>query len=83
VTYLKDEPSTIGSIVRGMAVAPRADGVGRVAYSEDRLAAQAEAIAKDASEYLARTGSGRTLQPNLNPRVARGSIIVNLYERAP
>jgi len=83
VTYLKDEPSTIGSIVRGMAVAPRADGVGRVAYSEDRLAAQAEAIAKDASEYLARTGSSRTLQPNLNPRVARSTIIVNLYERAP
>jgi len=83
VTYLKDEPSTIGSIVRGMAVAPRADGVGRVAYSEDRLAAQAEAIAKDVSEYLARTGSSRTLQPNLNPRVARGLIIVSLYERAP
>ena len=83
VTYLKDEPSTIGSIVRGMAVAPRADGVGRVAYSEDRLAAQAEAIAKDASDYLARTGSSRTLHPNLNPRVARSTIIVNLYERAP
>ena len=83
VAYLKDEPSTIGSIVRGMAVAPRADGVGRVAYSEDRLAAQAEAIAKDASDYLARTGSSRTLHPNLNPRVARSTIIVNLYERAP
>ena len=83
VTYLKDEPSTIGSIVRGMAVVPRAEGVGRVAYSEDRLAAQAEAIAKDASEYLARTGNRRTLQPNLNPRVGRGAIIVNLYERAP
>jgi len=64
-------------------VLPRADGVGRVAYSEDRLVAQAEAIAKDASDYLARTGSSRTLHPNLNPRVARSTIIVNLYERAP
>jgi len=32
---------------------------------------------------LARTGSSRTLHPNLNPRVARSTIIVNLYERAP
>jgi len=83
VAYLKEEPSTTGSIVRGMAVVPRAEGGGRVAYSEDQLAAQAEAIAKDTSAYLARTGNRRTLQANLNPRVARGAIIVNLYERAP
>ena len=83
VAYLKDQPSTIGSIVRGQGVVPRAEGVGRVAYSEERLAVQAEAIAKDASGYLARIGNRRTLQATLNPRVARGAIIVNLYERAP
>jgi hypothetical protein len=83
VAYLKDQPSTIGSIVRGQGVVPRAEGVGRVAYSEERLAVQAEAIAKDASAYLARIGNRRTLQATLNPRVARGAIIVNLYERAP
>jgi hypothetical protein len=82
VAYLKDEPSTIGSIVRSQAVVPRAEGIGRVAYSEERLAAQAEAIAKDTSAYLARIGDRRTLQTAVNPRVAPGSIIVNLYERA-
>jgi PASTA domain len=45
VAYLKDEPSTIGSIVRSLSVLPRAELVGRVGYSEERLAAQAEAIA--------------------------------------
>jgi hypothetical protein len=80
--YLKDEPSTIGSIVRSLSVLPRAELVGRVGYSEERLAAQAEAIAKDASEYLARTGNPRTLQAALRPRVVRGTIIVGLYERA-
>lgn len=82
MAYLKDEPSTIGSVVRSLTVQPRAEGVGRVSYSEERLATQAEAVAKDTNEYLARSGSGRTLQPFLNPRVATGLIIVNLYERA-
>ncbi len=82
VNYLRDVPSTIGSIVRSQAVVPRAEIIGRVGYSEDRLAAQAEAVAKDASEYLARSGTLRTLQATLNPRVARGAIIVGLYERA-
>jgi hypothetical protein len=82
VAYLKDEPSTIGSIVRSLSVLPRAELVGRVGYSEERLAAQAEAIAKDTSDYLARTGNPRTLQAALRPRIVRGTIIVGLYERA-
>lgn len=81
VNYLRDEPSTIGSVVRSMGVVPRAELVGRVGYSEERLAAQAEAIAKDISEYLARTGTSRTLQASLAPRVAARTIIVGLYDK--
>jgi hypothetical protein len=44
--------ATVGSIVRSQSVVARAELIGRVAYSEDRLAAQAESIAKDASAYL-------------------------------
>ena len=82
VAFLKDQSSTIGSIVRAQSVGPRAEMIGRVGYSEDRLAAQAESIAKDASAYLTRTGTPRILQVTLSPRVIRGAIIVALYERA-
>ncbi len=82
VAYLKDQPSTIGSIVRPVVAVPRPDFVERVGYSDERLAAQAAAIAKDASEYLARTGNPRPFQATLRPRVTPGHIIVALYERA-
>jgi hypothetical protein len=82
VAHLRDQPSTIGSIVRGQSAVPRPELVGQVGYSENRLAAQAEAIAKDASEYLARTGNPRTLQATLRPRIVDRTIIVGLYERA-
>jgi hypothetical protein len=82
VAYLKDQPSTIGSFVRPVSAVPRAELVGRVGYSDDRLAAQAAAIAKDASEYLARTGNPRPLQATLRPRIVPGHIIVALYEGA-
>ena len=71
----------IGSIVRSQSVAPRPELVGRVAYSEERLAAQAEAIARDVSLFLAGAGSSRTLQATMAPRVVRGNIIVGLYDR--
>lgn len=83
VTHLKNQPSTIGSIVRAQSVVPRAELVGFVGYSEDRLATQAEAIAKDSSDYLARTGTKRSLQAAVRPRIVRGTILVGLYERAP
>jgi len=83
VTFLKSQSSTIGSIVRAQSVGPRAELVGVVGYSEDRLAAQAEAIAQDSSQYLARTGSKRSLQAAVRPRIVRGTILVGLYERAP
>ena len=81
VAYLKDQPSTIGSIVRPVVAVPRPDLVERVGYSDERLAGQAAAIAKDTSEYLARAGNPRSMQPTLRPRVVPGHIIVALYER--
>ena len=78
VAYLKEQPSTIGSIVRAESVTARAEIAGRVGYSEDRLAAQAEAIAKDASEFLARTGRPQGLKVAVRPRVGSREIIIGL-----
>lgn len=80
--YLRSQSSTTGSIVRSQPVAPRAELVGRVAYSEERLAAQAQEIAKDVNQYLARADPGRTVHATMNPRVTRRNIIVGLYDRA-
>jgi hypothetical protein len=82
-TYLREQSSTIGTMVRVLSVVPRAELVGVVGYSEERLATQGAAIARDASEYLARAGKRRSLEAAVRPRVARGTIIVGLYERAP
>ena len=78
--YLRSQSSTTGSLVRSQAVAPRAELVGRVAYSEERLATQAQAIARDVNEYLARADPGRTVRAIMNPRVARRTIIAGLYD---
>jgi phosphopentomutase len=83
VAYLREQPSTIGTIVRVQSAVPRAELLGVVGYSEERLATQAAAIARDATEYLARAGTPRSLQAAVRPRVARGTIIMGLYERAP
>lgn len=81
--FLRAQPSTIGSLVRTVAVAPRPEMAGRVGYSEDRLAAQAEAVAADVSGFLARSGSDRRVTATRRPAVAGRTIIVGLYERAP
>jgi hypothetical protein len=83
VAYLREQPSTIGTMVRVQSAVPRAELLGVVGYSEERLATQAAAIARDATEYLARAGTRRSLQAAVRPRVARGTIIMGLYERAP
>jgi hypothetical protein len=83
VEYLKSQPSAVGTLVRAVSVVPRAEMAGRVGYSESRLAPQAEAVARDVSEYLARAGSDRRMTAVLRPAVAARTIIVALYEPTP
>jgi len=78
VKYLKDQPSTIGTIVRSVKAAARTELAGHVGYSEDRLAGQADAIARDASEFLTRT-KRPPLRVAVRPRVARSVMILALY----
>jgi hypothetical protein len=55
--------------------------VGRVGYSEPRLATQAQAIARDASDYLSRNyGRRMPLAPLERPRIVGGTLIVALYD---
>lgn len=83
VAYLRAQASAMGSLVRSVAVVPRPEMAGRVGYSEDRLAAQAEAIAADVSGFLARSGSDRRVTATRRPAVTGRTIIVAVYEREP
>jgi hypothetical protein len=81
VTYLRNQPSTATSVIRRQSVSPRLEMAGRVGYSEDRLAMQADAVARDASEYLSRAYDRRSpLQAAKRPPVVRGTIIIGLYD---
>jgi hypothetical protein len=78
-TYLRRLRSTSGSIIRTQQIAPRAEVNNRVAYSEDALAPQAEAIAKDASAFIMKTYGGRpAVEAVSNRRIAIRTLILRL-----